>query len=306
MTQREHAGCGAIGSRATRAGGPSRAVRAAGRLLLALLPLAPALAEPAAAPPAARAPASEGGQAAATPESILGEAFANRYDVDTIFDLELVTDGPRGHSQRRLHTVTKIVDGRSYSIGRLTEPATVRGMTVMIIETDDGERDTFVYLPAIKRGRRISGAQRSDSFLGTELNFEDFERLRADDYALERLPDEEVEGERCAIIRGTPREPAAYALVDFAVAADGAILEYRYRKAGGPEPYRMIEAPREHMVERGGHLLPTRFTVTNVIRRIVTEAVIHDMAVEPEIDERIFSMRTLEQERPLPKIGSDG
>jgi hypothetical protein len=246
-----------------------------------------------------------GAPAEATPDALLEAAFSNRYDVDTIFDLELKTDGgTRGKSQRRLHTLTKIIDGRSHSIGRLTEPATVRGMTVMIIETENGERDTFVYLPALKRGRRISGAQRSDSFLGTELNFEDFERLRASDYDLERLADEEVGGEACAVIRGVPHESSAYAHVDFLVAKDAAILEYRYWKAGGPEPYRIIEAPREHMVERAGHLLPTRFQVTNVLRRATTEAVIHEMDVDADIDERIFSQRTLEQERPLPKIRS--
>jgi hypothetical protein len=274
--------------------------------MLSLLPIAAPLADSAQtaapaeapAPPAAVAPAP----AEESAESMLEAAFANRYDVDTIYDLELVTDGPRGHSQRRLHTVTKIVDGRSHSIGRLTEPATVRGMTVMIIETDDGDRDTFIYLPALKRGRRVSGAQRSDSFLGTELNFEDFERQRTGDFTLERLADEEVEGERCAVIRGVPRESAAYAKVDFLVAVDGAILEYRYWKSGGPAPYRTIHAPRDHMQLRNGHLLPTRFTVTNVIRDITTDAVIHEMDVAPEIDGRIFSIRTLEQERSLPKI----
>jgi len=277
----------------------------AGALAAAVLLAAPAWGE--AEAPAALAPAGEPAASpsadGATPDAILETAFTRRYDVDTIFDLELLTDGgPRGKSQRRLHTVTKIVDGRSHSIGRLTEPATVRGMTVMIIETDDGERDTFVYLPALKRGRRISGAQRSDAFLGTELNFEDFERMRASDFTLERLPDEAVQGETCALIRGAPRDNAAYSRVDFLVASDGAILEYRYWKDGSPAPYRVIEAPREHIVEAEGHLLPTRFKVTNVIRRITTEAIIHDMDVEPDIDERIFSQRTLEQERPLPKI----
>jgi hypothetical protein len=275
-------------------------------LVLAFLPCASAFAEQAARAEGPAAVASEALPAAAkTPEAILEAAFVNRYEVDTIYDLELVTDGPRGHAQRRLHTVTKIVDGRSHSIGRLTEPATVRGMTVMILETEDGDRDTFVYLPALKRGRRISGAQRSDAFLGTELNFEDFERQRASDFALERLPDEEIDSETCAVIRGVPREPAAYEKVDFAVAADGAILEYLYWKAGGPDPYRVIRAPREHMKEAGGHLLPTRFSVTNVIRRITTDAVIHAMDVSPEIDPRLFSMRTLEQERALPKIRKD-
>jgi hypothetical protein len=236
------------------------------------------------------------------PEAVLGAAFANRYDVDTIYDLVLVIRDRHGHEQRRgMHTVSKRIDGRTHSIGRLTEPESLRGMTVMIVETASGGRDVFVYLPALARVRRVSGSQRGDAFLGSDLTYEDFEAQHTRDFTLEALPAEQVAGERCAMIRGTPRQPRGYGAAVFAVAeSDAAILEYRYFEPGADAPYRVIETPRSAMVRRGGHLLPTLFSVRNLVRGSSTELVIHELTADPPIDERIFSVRTLEEQGALP------
>jgi hypothetical protein len=241
-----------------------------------------------------------------TPESVLEAAFANRYEVDTIYDLDLVSRDQQGREQRRrIHTVSKRIGGRSHSIGRVVEPANLRGLTVMMIEAADGGRDSFVYLPSLARARRVSGAQRIDSFLGSDLTYEDFERQQVSDFALAFVPPEQVAGERCTLIRALPRDERGYAAVVFVVAdSDRAILEYRYFEPGADEPYRVIKTPRSAMREQSGHLLPTRFSVRHLARGTSTELVIRELAVDPKIDDRVFSLRTLEQQRPLPAVAA--
>ena len=207
-----------------------------------ILPLAVALAAAAAAEPQSD-----------TPEAVLAAAFANRYEVDLISEMKIVTRDRGGSEQRRLvQAVSKRIDGRSQSIGRVLEPGSLRGLTVMISEVEGGGRDTFVYLPALLRARRISGIQRLDSFLGSDLTYEDFERQRAADFAVEPLPDEDVAGEHCTMIRALPRDERAYAAVVLAVAPDRAILEYRYFARDALTPYRVIETPRNEMHREAG------------------------------------------------------
>src|SRR5262245_60835724 len=80
----------------------------------------------------------------AAPEALLQAAFANRYEVDTIYEMELIMRDRGGHEQRRrLHTVSKRIDGRSHSMGRVTEPASLRGTSVLIIESESGGLDMF-------------------------------------------------------------------------------------------------------------------------------------------------------------------
>ena len=238
-----------------------------------------------------------------SPEAVLEVAFANRYEVDLISEMEIVLKSGGGSEQRRLvQAVSKRIDGRSQSIGRVLEPGSLRGLTVLISELADGGREMFVYLPALLRARRISGAQRLESFLGSDLTYEDFERQRAADFAVEALPDEHVAGESCAMVRAVPRSARAYSAMVLAVAPDRAILEYRYFARDTQTPYRVIETPRARMHSEAGHLLPTFYAVRQAGRNSTTELTLRKLSVNPPIDDRIFSVRTLDQQRPLPRV----
>ncbi len=74
----------------------------------------------------------------------------------------------------------------------------------------------------------------------------------------------------------------------------------RYFKEGESEPYRTVSAPRRFMVELNGHVLPTRMTVHNYTRGTTTEVTFENLKVNPPIDQRVFSLVALEQERKLP------
>ena len=237
------------------------------------------------------------------PEAVLEAAFANRYEVDMISEMEIVVRGSGGSEQRRLvQAVSKRIDGRAQSIGRVLEPASLRGLTVLLSELADGGREMFVYLPALLRARRISGIQRLDSFLGSDLTYEDFERQRASDFTVELVSPEEVTGEPCMMIRAVPRGERAYAAMVLAVAPDRAILEYRYFRRDAVTPYRVIATPRAQMHREAGHLLPTLFAVRQLERGSSTDLTLRKLSVNPPIDDRIFSVRTLDQQRPLPRI----
>ena len=94
----------------------------------------------------------------------LRRAFANRYEVDTSFRIELVVRNAAGESlERRLVVATKTIGGRLHSLGRFTDPEHLRGTTVLNIERADRGEDHFLYLRSLGRIRRIATSQRADS-----------------------------------------------------------------------------------------------------------------------------------------------
>jgi len=84
-------------------------------------------------------------------------------------------------------------------------PLDLRGTDVTVSRAPDGEARTRLYLPAIRRVREITADMRGESFLGTDLNYEDIglqqieyqqHSLREDDddagrpcYRVESIPD---------------------------------------------------------------------------------------------------------------------
>jgi hypothetical protein len=237
-----------------------------------------------------------------SPASHLQQAFTNLYEVDSTATIELVIRNRSGQERRRnFESASKIIGGRMHSIGRLTYPGHLRGMTILQVEAKDRSHDAFIYLPSSKSVRRVSTSQRGDSFFGTDVTYEDLERRNADDYDVVKLDAGQIDSEPTYVVRARPILAQTYFEVVFWLAkSDHAILQVHYFKRGAPTPYRTIEAPRASMLASGGHTLPTRLVVENVARGTITEVMYHDLAVDSEIDDRIFSIRTLEQKRPIP------
>jgi hypothetical protein len=65
---------------------------------------------------------------------------------------------------------------------RFMSPADIRGVAALIHEHPQTADDTWLYLPATRRVRRISGANRTASFQGTEFTYEDLSSLIVERY----------------------------------------------------------------------------------------------------------------------------
>ena len=248
------------------------------------------------------APRADAASTAPAPEEVLDAAFANRYKVDLVTTIELVMHGRGGQQrQRTIEAVTKVIDGKVNSIGRLVEPEYLRGMTVLMMETENRGQNAFVFMPSLNRVRRITTAQRGDAFFGSDVTYEDIEQQYVDEFDFDGIEEGELNGEAVYQVHVRPNRRYNYARATFTIAqTDSAILQTRYYKRGTDEPYRVIAAPRAHMVDLAGHVLPTRLKVENRMRGTHTEVQLSNLDIELEIPNRIFSVRTLEQERPLP------
>lgn len=239
---------------------------------------------------------------------ILRRAFANQYGCGSWALVELVTRAEGGAPRtRRLVMASRLVDGRFHAIGQLVDPPALRGMTFLMAEPRDGVRDAFVFLPSLGRVRRISLAQRGESFLGTDVTYADLERRRVRDFEVFGARAGEVGGEPVHVVRARPRRPAAWVAIDFAVAIrDFAILEQRAFARGEDRPFRVLQAPRSRMVEGSGHVLPGYLRVVDRRRRSTTEVTFRRLRIAPELDPELFLVTSLERGgrlRPPPEEG---
>jgi len=85
------------------------------------------------------------------------------------------------------------------------EPGDIKGTKLLTLE-NKGEDDTqWFYLPAIKQARRISAAENTDSFVGSELSFEDLRRERLDEYSYKLIGEDKIDGQECYVIEAVPK-----------------------------------------------------------------------------------------------------
>jgi hypothetical protein len=80
------------------------------------------------------------------------------------------------------------------SLVRFDAPSDIAGMGFLQIQNEDADDDRYLYLPELKKTRRIAGKLRSQSFMGTDFTYADIDR-RDIRYSRAKFIDEEQIGE---------------------------------------------------------------------------------------------------------------
>ncbi len=119
---------------------------------------------------------------------------------------------------------------------RFTSPADIEGTGFLSFERKDKATEQFLYLPALRRMRRIVSSQKDHRFVNTDFTYEDMERRRVEDYAHTISGEEKKQGGDCWILESRPKEKtdSQYSLVKSWVAKEiyvPVFVEY-YSKKG--------------------------------------------------------------------------
>ena len=160
-------------------------------------------------------PANDSEARGETPEAQKGydiAARADRTDLgfgDSKVDAEMVLRNSAGQETRRslsfstLEKVDETVGDKSLVI--FNSPRDVEGTALLshakILDPDD----QWLFLPALKRVKRISSANKSGSFVGSEFAFEDFTLTELNKFTYKYIGEDEIDGLKTDVIERFPR-----------------------------------------------------------------------------------------------------
>src|SRR5688572_17149721 len=85
---------------------------------------------------------------------------------------------------REISMATKLFDGGKTEkrIYRFLSPADVKGTGVLVFDYDDKADDIWVFLPALRKSRRVVSSERSKAFMGSEFSYADLNIPELKDY----------------------------------------------------------------------------------------------------------------------------
>ncbi|XOF35372.1 MAG: outer membrane lipoprotein-sorting protein [Candidatus Electrothrix sp. YB6] len=108
-------------------------------------------------------------------------------------------------------------------------PPDVKGTALLSFSHKTGDDDQWLYLPALKRVKRISSRNKSGSFMGSEFSYEDISGQETEKYTYKYLRDETLDGHDCTVVDYYPidRKNSGYSRQTVWLDKD----EYRIRKA---------------------------------------------------------------------------
>ncbi len=83
-------------------------------------------------------------------------------------------------------------------------PKDVKGTAFLNFTHKTGDDDQWLYLPALKRVKRISSRNKSGSFMGSEFAYEDISSQEVEKYTYKWLRDEKYENKECFVVEYYP------------------------------------------------------------------------------------------------------
>lgn len=181
---------------------------------------------------------------------------------------------------------------------RIDAPEDLRDAAILLIERDGGQ-DIFMYVPELRRVRRLHGRMITDTMFGTDFSYEDFRRLQAasNDLPGERLADAEVQGRKVWVVASRYPEDSESMYERMVAYVDQETcvplrLEF-FQK--GDSPRKVLESNAEAIVEVSGRKVAKKMVIRDLEKETETAVDVVDLQVDVEIPEKLFRERSLRQ-----------
>ena len=161
-------------------------------------------------------------------------------------EMKLTSISADGKSKEQVLTSTsKTINGKSHALARFSAPAGVSGVAVLTIAGDQGQGDDVsLYLPKLKRVRKVAKSDRGKAFMDTDFSYADIGSNGTRDEDTKRLEDSKIEGRDCFVLEGKGDDSSPYGQVKMFVDKQTWVpMQVEYSdKAGKPlKRYRTIK-----------------------------------------------------------------
>ncbi len=126
--------------------------------------------------------------------------------VDSTNDLQMILRNAHGQESKRdirLKTL-EVTDDGDKSMSIFDTPRDVKGTAFLSYTHAITPDDQWLYLPALKRIKRISSANKSGPFMGSEFAYEDISSQEVEKYTYKWLRDEILNGKNVFVIERYP------------------------------------------------------------------------------------------------------
>jgi len=127
-----------------------------------------------------------------------------RVDAMEMISTLTIMDAKGRERVRQTTTASKKFGETTKIITKFVAPADVKGTGLLVFDHKNQDDDMWIYLPALRKTRRIVSSEKGKSFMGSEFTNADMSAPKLDDYEYKLLGTDTYEGKECWQIESTP------------------------------------------------------------------------------------------------------
>ena len=173
-------------------------------------------------------------------------------------------------------------------------PADDKGVAFLKIEHENGDDEMRLWLPAFNKVRRISSNQKSDSFMGSDMSYEDMTSKELNEYTYELLGEEKFDDVDCYKVLSIPKPETESSYSKFIgwITKDEylALKEESYDKND-----RLVKVRTIKYVEQKGYIVPEEIFVKNVQNNHSTLLTFDEMELDTNVKNDLYQEKNLKR-----------
>ena len=143
-----------------------------------------------------------------TGKQIIEKVYNRPAGDDQTSDLTMTLINKSGDQRvRKIKQFTKDLGNVEKSIMFFLSPADVKNTSFMSWAYDsDQSDDQWIYLPALKKTKRISSDSKSDYFMGSDFTYDDLGDRKLEDDTHKLLREETMDGKECYVVESLSKD----------------------------------------------------------------------------------------------------
>jgi len=206
----------------------------------------------------------------------------------------VLVDAKGAKKERALDVVGRRKEGRVESVARFLSPSEVAGTTFLMVEKKGGASEQHVYLPGLKRTRRIVGREREGSFMGSDFTYRDLSPKEDPGAKHKLLPEEKIGSDATYVLEtipGSAKETGYSKIVTWVRKTDFVPLRTRFFDPSGKEKKTLfVKKIRE--LKGKPVVVEARMQAAN---GHATELVVDSLEEKEDLPDSMFSPTALER-----------
>jgi outer membrane lipoprotein-sorting protein len=183
------------------------------------------------------------------------------------------------------------------------EPSDVRGARFLIIQNEP-QNDMYIYMPGLFKVRKITSKNISNSMLGTDFSYEDFERLQGvmTEMKAEQQPDEVLDGRPVYVVSSNPGDNSGYEKIISYIDIETCVtLKTELLEQGGRLRKTLTVKP-EDIRQIGGIHVPMEVIIKDLRDKTKTTMVIDEISINVPLEDDLFDPTQLKKKKAPPII----
>lgn len=237
-----------------------------------------------------------------TGQQIMEKVLSKTSWKDMQGDVELILTNARGQSRvRKIKMFSrKRTKDENDMLMRFEMPADVKGTAFLVIEHKKGDDERYLYLPALRRIKRIASSGKGGNFMSSDFTYYDIGRPKLDDWTYKRLQDEKVGEFDCYKVECLPATPqiardTGYGKIVRWIRKDILVTVKSVYYDRSLRPWKMLQVPGIEKI--GGVWFQTDMIMKDLQTGHQSEMKFLNIRINRNLPASLFSKRALQRRR---------